>query len=340
VCFAGLADLGAREISSLGASNVASTRIRNYDRLSFGIRTGDIPRLRALRLFEDVLVDLGRIQRAERASDLARLTDVIRKDGLLRAIQEKNRFNGVRTGGRKTPTFACFVKQDRDRRLHRSEIANAVERLVSQQFPRWRASDPAQLEIWVFWTGAATFSLRLTDERFKYRGMRPPEREAALRPTIAAAMAAVAGPRDGETILDPMCGSGTLLIEARARNANVRLVGTDISRAAIDLAASRIDDGAALEVHDARKPLTVGPVDCILCNLPWGHRYAANARLYSELIENFRRALHPYGRMVLLTDQASMLEAAFSEHEMAWSRESRVLVRGKWANLYAARPGT
>ncbi len=40
--------------------------------------------------------------------------------------------------------------------------------------------------------------------------------------------------------------------------------------------------------------------------------------------------------MVLLTDQAQMLEAAFDQLHLEWSRAARVLVRGKWANIYLA----
>ncbi len=336
VCFAGLGDLAARELTPLIETEVKRTRIRNYDHLSFGLRAENRPRLRELRIVEDVLIDLGRLSKIERSADLARLGAIVSKDAVLAAVQAKNRFDDRRSGSRKTTTFACFVKQDKDRNLRRSEVSSKVEMLVAQQFPRWRCHDPAQLEIWVFWSGPATFAVRLTDEAFKYRGMKPPQREAALRPTIAAAMVAVANPREDEIVLDPMCGTGTLLLEGLAFNARAKFIGSDVSHDAIALAESRLGDQATLRIADALESLHDDPVDCILCNLPWGHQYAASESLYRDLIGNFKRTLQPSGRMVLLTDQAQMLESAFADSGVEWSREARVLVRGKWANIYAS----
>ncbi|MEE8042388.1 MAG: methyltransferase [Pseudomonadales bacterium] len=336
VCFAGLGDLAARELTPLIETEVKRTRIRNYDHLSFGVRAENLPLLRELRIVEDVLIDLGRLSKIERSADLARLGAIVSRDAVLAAVQAKNRFDDRRSGSRKTTTFACFVKQDKDRNLRRSEVSSKVEMLVAQQFPRWRCHDPAQLEIWVFWSGPATFAVRLTDEAFKYRGMKPPQREAALRPTIAAAMVAVANPREDEIVLDPMCGTGTLLLEGLAFNARAKFIGSDVSHDAIALAESRLGDQATLRIADALESLHDDSVDCILCNLPWGHQYAASESLYRDLIGNFKRTLQPSGRMVLLTDQAQMLESGFADSGVEWSREARVLVRGKWANIYKA----
>ena len=46
------------------------------------------------------------------------------------------------------------------------------------------------------------------------RGYRPVSTEAPLRETLAAAMAKIARPRENVLFRDPMCGSGTIAIEA------------------------------------------------------------------------------------------------------------------------------
>lgn len=48
------------------------------------------------------------------------------------------------------------------------------------------------------------------------RRYRVAEHEAPIRPTMAAGMCRLADPRPGETLLDPMCGCGTIPIEAAA----------------------------------------------------------------------------------------------------------------------------
>lgn len=59
------------------------------------------------------------------------------------------------------------------------------------------------------------------------RGYRRDAGEAPLRESLAAGMLAIAGQRDDEVVIDPCCGSGTILIEAalRARHVAPGLVG-------------------------------------------------------------------------------------------------------------------
>jgi len=59
-----------------------------------------------------------------------------------------------------------------------------------------------------------TVSLDSSGEPLHRRGYRLALARAPLRPTLAAAMLHGAGWRPGEPLLDPFCGSGTLLIEA------------------------------------------------------------------------------------------------------------------------------
>jgi 23S rRNA G2445 N2-methylase RlmL len=56
------------------------------------------------------------------------------------------------------------------------------------------------------------------------RAYREYEHDAALRPTVAAAMVRLADPEPGDRVVDPLCGSGTIPIEAAfsRQNAPVR----------------------------------------------------------------------------------------------------------------------
>ncbi|MCB9536871.1 MAG: methyltransferase [Myxococcales bacterium] len=59
-----------------------------------------------------------------------------------------------------------------------------------------------------------TLSVDTSGERLHQRGWRLENGPAPMRETLAAAMLALAGWAPGEALFDPMCGSGTLLIEA------------------------------------------------------------------------------------------------------------------------------
>ena len=109
--------------------------------------------------------------------------------------------------------------------------------VVSRDKPRWRAADPAQVEIWIseFHDGQYAAGLRLRAASMGSGRGQPAAGPGALPPTVAAAMVDLAG-RPGaagpaRTLLDPCCGAGTILAEALA--AGWAAEGTDISESAV-----------------------------------------------------------------------------------------------------------
>ena len=86
---------------------------------------------------------------------------------------------------------------------------------------------PADLEFWVFWSDDISLMLRLSDETLKYRSQAPPKLRAALRPTIAAAIVELSQMKSDHAVLDPLCGTGTLLAECGARFPDAKLFGSD-----------------------------------------------------------------------------------------------------------------
>jgi putative N6-adenine-specific DNA methylase len=67
----------------------------------------------------------------------------------------------------------------------------------------------------------ATLSVNTSGEHLHRRGWRRHVGPAPLRETLAAAMLLRAGLRERDVIIDPMCGSGTLLLEAARIRRNV-----------------------------------------------------------------------------------------------------------------------
>ncbi|MBI3148187.1 MAG: methyltransferase [Betaproteobacteria bacterium] len=73
----------------------------------------------------------------------------------------------------------------------------------------------AQVRVHAFLDGeAATLYLDTSGEALFKRGYRKRGEDAPLRENLAAGLLALAGWRPGTPLLDPMCGSGTILIEA------------------------------------------------------------------------------------------------------------------------------
>lgn len=82
--------------------------------------------------------------------------------------------------------------------------------------PNVDLDDPDIRVVIRFRGGDAEIALDLCGEPLHRRGYRVAEAEAPLKENLAAAMAITSGWRADRPLLDPMCGSGTLLIEAVA----------------------------------------------------------------------------------------------------------------------------
>ncbi len=139
------------------------------------------------------------------------------------------------------------------------------------------------------------------DPRFAWRVADVP---AASHPTVAAALAFVAGTRDGDRVWDPFVGSGAELIERAARGPVASLAGTDVDDRALaaaqqNLAAAGLT--ATLANADART-YRAGPVDLILTNPPLGSRVQLDAAaLLEQALPHFAKQLAPRGRLVWIT---------------------------------------
>jgi precorrin-6B methylase 2 len=142
---------------------------------------------------------------------------------------------------------------------------------------------------------------RLEDPRFAYRVADVP---AASHPTVAAALAWVAGAHPGDRVWDPFCGSGVELVERARRGPSSSLLGTDVDDAALEAARANLDAAgvhADLAIADARHHAP-GAVDLILTNPPLGSRIHLDAAaLLTAALPPLVRALAPRGRLVWIT---------------------------------------
>lgn len=140
---------------------------------------------------------------------------------------------------------------------------------------------------------------RAIDPRFAYRVADVP---AASHPTVAAALARVAAPKDRERVWDPFCGSGLELIEC-ARLANVVLHGTDLDERALAAARANLADlPAELVRGDARAVPGQGDLDLVITNPPLGSRVQVDAAaLLVSVLPVIARRLARGGRLVWIT---------------------------------------
>lgn len=152
----------------------------------------------------------------------------------------------------------------------------------------------------------------LPDERFSYRKRALP---ASMHPATAACVARCASGfvQDARRVLDPFCGSGTLLIEWSKLHPKSLLTGVDISRGALDIArenCAAANVRAGLVNADSAAFTARERYDLVLSNLPFGNRvgtHTENERLYAALIRNLPQWLAPGGVAVLYTMEYTLL---------------------------------
>lgn len=130
---------------------------------------------------------------------------------------------------------------------------------------------------------------------------------ASTTPVVSAVLVRLLKATPGDLVLDPFCGSGTNLVVAAAMTPDLRLVGLDTSRRALDAARRNVELLPCLlaQADAAHLPLLETSVDRIVANLPFGKRvgsHATNVELYPRFLRELGRVLRPGGRAVLLTD--------------------------------------
>lgn len=236
-----------------------------------------------------------------------------------------------------TADGAHFVRQD----LRRWLAHQLAERGVA-------LSDEIEEALWVFCIDAAYYIClqRSSADDTPLRSQRTVERPGALPPTIAAAMAFLGVPVAGDTVLDPVCGSGTLLAEAYGYAPEATFMGIDADPAAVAAAGANlahIPRHTLLQSDGAQTGLPAASATLFLANLPFGKQYgdrATNPRLYGDLLREMARLGVPgTWRAVVLTADVESLDAALSEvPALEGGKRLRIKVRGEWAQIVVVRP--
>lgn len=158
---------------------------------------------------------------------------------------------------------------------------------------------------------------QLTQKSLSKRYSRRFQPRVALKASIAYAMLHLAridqDKRQGENrrLLDPFCGSGTILFEAAQIHPNLSIYGCDIDHRVVECARGNAED-VGLEERielcqgDARELDKTFPgehFDYIITNPPYGVRFGQHLnfeRFYTRVLQQIWHRLQPGGRLVLI----------------------------------------
>jgi tRNA G10 N-methylase Trm11 len=143
----------------------------------------------------------------------------------------------------------------------------------------------------------------------------------------------------GEMLLDPCCGAGTILAEHLESRRNARALGGDIDKKALAAARSNLRRfaGAHLVCWDAGQlPLADAMCRRIACNPPFGKQLAKPHEihdLYHGLVSECNRVLTPGGRTVFLVADPRPLQSAARQSGWQSLRTLKVRVLGQPATV-------
>lgn len=233
--------------------------------------------------------------------------------------------------------------------FQRQDLARFLKKAMSER--GYEFDDEIEEEVWMFCIDESWyFGLPLFKARAgSYRDERSEEREGSLPPTIAAAIAFAGMPKDDDVVLDPTCGSGTLLAEFHAYSPEAQLIGCDIDAHAVDVAKANLRSMANAKIMnvDSTTLSTVMPelkVSLVLSNLPFGVQFgdkAANPVLYRDILKECVKLADPerQWRGVFLTSDTESFEKALREVPELSQPEImfKVKIRGELATCYRVK---
>jgi tRNA G10 N-methylase Trm11 len=296
----GLAEALAAELRSMPGVEVQDTgRDGRADVVLCTTEAAALRRVMTARLAEDVLVEVGRTLRSEGDQAAWISNRLWRQERVRRALAARARM--TRPAGERA-TFRVIARVLQERSFLRTELRRQLAGAIGRQQPRWRAADPADVEVWVveYQPGKIVAGLRVSDVRMRQHDGRDTERRGALRPTVAAAMVRLAGQPDG-ILLDPCCGSGTILAEAG--RAGWRAEGGDIDPGAVRAARKNAPDAMLRQGDVRRLEIADGSVRACVSNLPFGRQHTVPQDMHDWLrdaLAELARVTRPGGRVVLL----------------------------------------
>ncbi|NXM43665.1 THUM2 protein, partial [Gymnorhina tibicen] len=193
--------------------------------------------------------------------------------------------------------------------LTSQEIGRAIGIALMKQCG-WRADlrDP-DLEIFVHLNdihsvvGIPLFRLPLANREYI--------KTAGLRSTVAWAMASLAEISAGALVLDPMCGLGTILLEAAKEWPEACYWGADISDSQLEGADGNIRTAGLMDKIELLKasvkalPLPSESFDSVVSDIPFGKKFKMtnDAQLLPDILQEMERVLRVGGTIVLLLSQ-------------------------------------
>jgi tRNA (guanine6-N2)-methyltransferase len=311
---------------------------------------GEIKKLLQLRTTEDVFLQaLNKKSMSRSKADLSLITQLVGKgESFGRAVNNLMRWRQL-SG---PPTYRVISRKYGQHQYRRKDLESAVYKGIQSRYPRWGpVKDGGQVEIWANLLGSQLLiGLRLSDRTMRHRFTKKVELPASLRPSMAAAMVYLTNPQADDAFLDPMCGSGTILLERMHAGPYKKILGGDFDKTRVDAAQQnmpkhrkgRKEHLISVRQWDAQNlPLEDGTINKVATNLPFGKQIGSRQdleSLYNGLLGELSRIVIPNGRIVLLSSEYELIKQLMRlQPNLEILSGYSVATLGVWGRIYLIR---
>jgi tRNA (guanine6-N2)-methyltransferase len=185
----------------------------------------------------------------------------------------------------------------------------------------------------------AYIGIRLSSTPLHRRIYKIETTEGSLKSNIAYCMCQLANITSSDTLLDPMCGSGTILAESYDFEPK-EVIGGDNNPEAVKVTKKNLESlMPKINLWDARNlPFEENSIHCIVTNIPFGKQVEVLESIdsfYKSLLLEFSRILSPTGRLILLTNKAIELNNALKENPLFKVKETiEISLHGEIATIF------
>ncbi|MDO5846441.1 MAG: methyltransferase domain-containing protein [Methanocorpusculum sp.] len=204
-------------------------------------------------------------------------------------------------------TYCC-----RARKIHPAEVSVSqldLERMMGSLITGTVSLKNPETEYRAVFTDGRCYLARVVAEidRGAYSARNPNHRAyfhpGVMMPLMARALINLTHVRPGQTLLDPFCGTGGMLLECKALG--IRAVGSDYDPEMLEGFRLNLPDGACLRADATKMPFANESFDAVATDLPYGQSTTIGAdsldALYRGSLAEIRRVLKKGGRAVVVT---------------------------------------
>jgi tRNA (guanine10-N2)-dimethyltransferase len=242
--------------------------------------------------------DLKRRAAFTRFCALELFTSSSETSSIIKAVQNARLEEVLKRG----ESFVVRVKHIREysSEINGMTLERTLGALIVDKCPtaKVKLKTPDKTFIGVLTEGRFVFGVKLAEIQAKPFMERRPRKKpffhpSAMQAKLARCMINLAEPKIGDVVLDPFCGTGTMLIEAKL--IGCKALGIDIQRR---MAKGTIRNMAHFNVRpegiiiaDAKYPPLI-KVDCVVTDPPYGISSSTMKRTTKQIIEEVLTAVH------------------------------------------------